>query len=190
MSRAMSRKVLALAAAAVVVVVLGLLGLWRWGPLGHDEVVPSCGDVADALPEVMAGSWTLTRAEPKREVDRSRVRCEFDFTSADQAYRGRILLSLIESDDEAFLRRTATTGPCEGEAVPNSSAPRYEVARSCARRINDKIFASVLLASDRRYAYILADFSSPGRPIEQVIAYANLSAQHITDQAMTLDATD
>ncbi len=185
----MSKKAL-IAAAAVAVVALGLVGLWRWGPLGDDAAVPSCGDVADALPEMVSGSWTLTRTEPKRDVDRSRVRCEFDFTSADQAYRGRILLSLIESDDEAFLRSTATSGPCDGEAVPNPSAPRYEVARSCAQRINDKIFTSVLLASDRRYAHILADFSSPDRPLEQVIAYTNTSAQRIADRAMTLNATD
>ncbi|MEU7753726.1 hypothetical protein [Micromonospora sp. NPDC049171] len=185
----MSRKKLAVVAGAVILA-LGLLGGWRWWPFGDDEVVPSCSDLAAALPDVVEGSWTLTRTEPKREADRSRVRCELDFTSADRSYQGRVVLSVIESNDEAFLRSTATTGPCDGDQVPNPSAARYEVARACSTKINDKVYAGVFLASDKRYAHILADFSNAGSTVEQLVTYANTSAQRITDRAMTLKATD
>ncbi|MEU8184602.1 hypothetical protein AB0B85_21400 [Micromonospora sp. NPDC049044] len=176
--------------AGVVVVALGLLGGWRWGPFGDDEVVPSCSELAGALPSVVEGVWTLTRAEPTREVSKSLVSCEFDFSSADRSYTGRIAVSLTESDDEAYLRETATEGPCYGEPVPYPSAPKYRVARSCSQKINEKIFAGVFVASENRYAHVYADFSSPGSPVKQLAEYANTSAQRITDRAMTLKSTD
>ncbi|RZT77878.1 hypothetical protein EV382_1047 [Micromonospora violae] len=176
--------------AGVVVVALGLLAAWRWGPFADDEVVPSCTELAGALPSVVEGAWTLTHAEPNRESSNSLVDCEFDFSSADRSYTGRIAVSLTQSDDESYLRRTAMEGPCYGEAVPYPSAAKYRVARSCSEKINEKIFAGVFVASADRYAHVYADFSSPGAPIEQVVAYANTSAQRITDRAMTLTSTD
>ncbi|MGC4750557.1 hypothetical protein ACLQ28_33580 [Micromonospora sp. DT201] len=185
----MSKKMLA-AAAGIAVVAVGLLGAWRWGPFGEDEAVPSCSELAEALPSAVEGSWTLTRAEPKRESSKSLVSCEFDFSSADRSYQGKIAVSLTHSDDEAYLRKTATEGPCYGEAVPFPSAAKYRVARSCSEKINEKIFAGVFVASDDRYAHVYADFSNPGSAVEQLVAYANTSAQSITDRAMTLESTD
>lgn len=176
--------------AGVTGVILGFLGIWRWGPLADEPVVPSCGDLAEALPSAVDGSWTLTRTELNRKVIKSIVRCEFGFRSADQAYRGKIVVNLSAGDDEAALRKTATDGPCYGQALPNPGAARYVVARSCSEKINDKIFAAVFVASDKRYAHTLVEFSSSSLPLEQVATYANTSAQRITDHAMTLNATD
>ncbi|MBQ1028936.1 hypothetical protein KBX26_02800 [Micromonospora sp. C97] len=185
----MSRKMLA-AVAGVVVVALALLGAWRWGPFGEDEAVPSCSELAEALPSVVEGAWTLTHAEPNRESSKSVASCEFDYSSADRSYTGTIAVSLTQSDDEAYLRQTAAEGPCNGEAVPYPSAAKYRVARSCVEKINEKIFAGVFVASEVRYAHVYADFSNPGAAVEQVVAYANTSAQRITDRAMTLTSTD
>lgn len=185
----MSRRTLAVVA-VVVVVAGGLLGAWRWGPFGDDEVVPSCSELAEALPSVVEGAWNLTRAEPKRESSKSLVSCEFDFSSAERSYRGKIAVSLTESDDEAYLRKTAAEGPCYGEAVPYPSAAKYRVARSCAEKINEKIFAGVFVASDDRYAHVYADFSNPGLGVEQLVEYANTTAQRVTDRAMTLKSTE
>ncbi|RNM00997.1 hypothetical protein EFE23_03705 [Micromonospora solifontis] len=185
----MSKRPLAILA-GVVFVSVGSLGLWRWGPLAGDQVVPSCNDLAEALPSAVEGSWTLTRTEPTREVTRSLVRCEFGFRSADQAYWGTVVLDLSAGDDEAALRKKATDGPCYGEVVPNPSGARYKVTRACSQKINDKAFAGVFVASDERYAHTLAEFSSSSRPPEQVVAYANSSAQRIIDRAMALKASD
>ncbi|MCW3838570.1 hypothetical protein ONA70_00445 [Micromonospora yasonensis] len=185
----MSKKPLAILA-GVVLVSLGSLGLWRWGPLADDQVVPSCGDLAEALPSAVEGSWTLTRTEPTRAVSRSVVRCEFGFRSADQSYWGKVVLDLSAGDDEAALRKKATDGPCYGEAVPNPSGAKYKVARACSQKISDKAFAGVFVASDERYAHTLAEFSSSSLPPEQVVAYANSSAQRIIDRAMALKASD
>ncbi|MFC3499863.1 hypothetical protein ACFOOK_02575 [Micromonospora krabiensis] len=182
----MDRKLAMLAGATVVV--LGLLGAWRWGLRADDDVVPSCSDLAGALPSAVQGSWTLTRTEPNREVSDYLVRCEFAFRSADQAYWGTVMVSLSADDDEASLRKRATDGPCYGEAVPNPSAAKYSVARSCSEQINDKIFASVFVASDRRYGHSRVEFSSSSQSLEQVAAYARTSAQHLTDLAMSLEA--
>ncbi|MGC4749101.1 hypothetical protein ACLQ28_26080 [Micromonospora sp. DT201] len=174
----------------VVLLGVGVLGLWRWGPLGDGEVVPSCGDLVKALPNAVDGSWALTRAEPNREVSRALVGCEFDFRSADQLYTGKVALDVSEVGDEAALRNKATDGPCYGEAVPYPSAAQYKVARSCSQMINAKVLAGVFVSSDERYAHILADFSGPNLPDAQVIAYANAGAQRIIDRAMALDASD
>lgn len=173
-----------------VVVGLGLLGVRQWGPLADSEVVPSCGDLAGGFASTVPGSWTLTRTEPNRESGDYLVRCEFGFRSADQAYAATVIVSLIADDDETALRKKATDAPCHGDAVPNPSASNYRVARSCSEHINDKIFAGTFVASDRRYAHILADYSSSTRPVEQVTTYANTSTQRITDLAMTLEASD
>ncbi|MBM0258717.1 hypothetical protein [Micromonospora sp. 4G55] len=146
--------------------------------------------MASALPSAVEGSWTLTRSEPNRKVSDSLVGCEFDFQSADQAYKGKVTLDLIESDDAKQLRKNAETGPCYGEPVPSPSAASYKVARYCLQRINDKAFAGVFVASDERYAHTLAEFSSPSLPQDQVTAYANTSAQRVIDRAMTLKASD
>ncbi|WP_124821884.1 hypothetical protein [Micromonospora ureilytica] len=185
----MSKKPLAILA-GVVLVSVSSFGLWRWGPLADDQVVPSCGDLAEALPSAVEGSWTLTRTEPAREVSRSVARCEFGFRSADQSYWGKAVLDLSAGDDGAALSEKATDGPCYGEAVPNPSGAKYKVARSCSQKINDKAFAGVFVASDERYAHTLAEFSSSSLPMEQVVAYANISAQRIIDRAMTLKASD
>ncbi|WBC05313.1 hypothetical protein [Micromonospora sp. WMMA1976] len=176
--------------AGVVVVVVGLLGAWRWGPFSDDEVVPSCGELTRALPGVVEGEWTLTRTEPRRETSKSVVTCEFDFAATDRSYQGKIVVSLTYSDDEADLRRTATEGPCHGETVPYPSAADYQVARSCWERINDKVFAGVFAVADHRYAHVYADFAGAGAAPEQVVAYANTSAQRITDRAITLKSAD
>ncbi|MGK5738909.1 hypothetical protein [Micromonospora sp. URMC 103] len=189
MSIRMSRKSIGVLA-GIAGLCLGLLGVWQWGPLGEDQAVPTCGDLAKALPKAVEGSWTLTRTEPKREVSRSVVRCEFGFRSADQTYWGKVVLDVSAGDDEAALRKKATDGPCYGEAVPSPSGTKYKVARSCSQKINDKAFAGVFVASDERYAHTLAEFSSSSLSLEQVVTYANTSAQRIIDHAMTLKATD
>jgi len=176
--------------AGVIVLGLGLLGAWRWASLGDEHVVPACSDLAEALPEAVPGSWTLTRTEPRRTASRSVARCEFRFRSADQAYEGTIVVDLSADDDAAALRRKATDGPCYGDAVPHPSGTGYEVARACAERVNDKVFAGVYVASAERYAHTLAELSSSSLSPEQVVAYANSTAQRIIDRAMALEATD
>ncbi|MEO3928008.1 hypothetical protein ABGB07_29690 [Micromonosporaceae bacterium B7E4] len=123
-------------------------------------------------------------------MSRSVVRCEFDFRSADQAYWGTVVLDISAGDDEAALRKKAEDGPCYGEAVPNQSDATYKVARLCSQKINDKAFSGVFVASEERYAHTLAGFSSSSLSPDQVVAYANTSAQRIVDRAMTLQATD
>ncbi|WP_157756958.1 hypothetical protein [Plantactinospora sp. KBS50] len=160
------------------------------GPLRTDRRVPSCADLAEALPRAVAGSWTLDRAEPNRAVSKSVVGCEFDFRSADQEYQGTIVVDISADRDGAVLRKKATDGPCYGTAVTQSDGAHYDVARSCLQRLNGKAFVGMFVASDGRYAHTLTEIGSATMSQESVAAYATTSARSIIDRAMTLRASD
>ncbi|MEW2477344.1 hypothetical protein AB0875_26500 [Micromonospora gifhornensis] len=176
--------------AGVAVLGVGLLGLWRWAPWSEDQTVPSCGDVAAALPEAVPGSWTVTQVQPRREAVRSVVRCEFAFTAADQSYRGEAIISLSEGADIETLRRRVSDSPCYGEAVPYPGADRYEAAKSCAETINAKAFTRVFLASPSRYGHIVVSLTGPDRPDTGVVSSTTVTAQRIADLTMTLTASE
>lgn len=169
---------------------LGVLGACRWGPLGDDHHVPSCADLAADLPRSVAGSWTLSRAEPNRSVSKSVVGCEFGFRSSDQAYEGTIVVDLSAGEDEAVLRKKAVDGPCYGTAVIQSDATRYDVDRSCLQRINGKAFVGMFVASNERYGHALIEIGSVTMSQESVVAYATATARSVTDRAMALQPRD
>ncbi|GGM66757.1 hypothetical protein GCM10011608_60080 [Micromonospora sonchi] len=175
--------------AVTAVVGLGVLGLWQWAPWSKDAAVPSCQEVAAALPSAVPGSWTVTRAEPDRNGIGS-LRCELDLASADQSYTGEVRVSLNESDNAAMLRKWVTDSPCYGGTVPYPGAGRYQAARSCSETINDKVLASVYVASEKRYAHVVASLTGAGLPDEQLASYTNTAVQRIADLTMTLTATD
>lgn len=174
----------------VAVLGVGLLGLWRWAPWSDDQTVPSCGDVAAALPEAVPGSWTVTQVQPRREAVRSVVRCEFAFISVDQSYRGEVMVSLSEGADTETLRRRVSDSPCYGEAVPYPGADRYEAAKSCAETINDKAFVRVFLASSSRYGHIVVTLTGPDRPDAGLISSTTVTTQRIADLTMPLTASE
>ncbi|NYT95839.1 hypothetical protein [Salinispora sp. H7-4] len=178
----MGRKRL-VAVTTVAALGLGILGLWQWAPWSERAALPTCDEVATMLPDTVPGSWTVTHDESNVPYIR---RCEFDLTSADQAYMGEVRISIVDGGDATMLQKGVTGSTCFGEEIPFPGAEQYRASRFCSTRINDKVLTTVYVASEQRYTHVLASLTGPDRSEEQTFSYTDDTVQRIADFSMAL----
>ncbi|MEJ3745772.1 hypothetical protein WEI85_21080 [Actinomycetes bacterium KLBMP 9797] len=176
--------------AAVLTVAVGV-GLWRAGVFAEGlPDVPSCDDLANAMPERTAGTWTVRRTVPPRTLTTSTASCEFAFSSADQRFHGEISVDMWGHTDAEALRDDVESFPCYGATATTPQADvAYLASRHCQEVIGDRTRVGMSAATDHRFAHVLVAITGPTAAADETANTAHDIARSTAKQALHLAAS-
>lgn len=186
----MTTRVPAVAGWSTLAVIVVGAGLWAWRPWSDSSPwVPTCSDLAVAMPKVTPGAWSVSEKDAGRSSTESAALCELAFATTDQRFTGHLRVYISGESDTEVLGRRATDEPCDGTADPVGVPDGYLKFRACSAVVGEFAYATAIAAKGDRWLRMTAATSIREKNKNDVLPFSRDIARKAAEQGLTLDET-